>query len=88
MDIINQFIEHEIYNSKNRHSYDRSEFDFNFVKGLKFEDAVATLTYFTAQIIADFININFKENIEIILCGGGRKNKTLVLNLKKLLNKN
>ena len=83
--LINQFLEHENY-TISKHSYDRGEFDFNFVKGLKFEDAVATLTYFTAQIIADFININFKENIEIILCGGGRKNKTLIKFMEKKIN--
>ena len=88
MDIINQFIEHEIYNSKNRHSYDRSEFDFNFVKGLEFEDAVSTLNYFTALIISNFLNENFDENINIILCGGGRKNKTLSKNIKNLTKKN
>jgi anhydro-N-acetylmuramic acid kinase len=88
MDIINQFIEHEIYNSKNRHSYDRSEFDFNFVKGLEFEDAVSTLNYFTALIISNFLNENFDENTNIILCGGGRKNKTLSKNIKNLTKKN
>ena len=66
MDIINQFIEHEMYNSKNRHSYDRSEFDFNFVKGLEFEDAVSTLNYFTALIMSNFLNENFDENINKI----------------------
>ena len=88
MDIINQFIEHEIYNSKDRHSYDRNEFDFNFIKGLIFEDAVATLNYFTALTISNHLNENFKDCSNIILCGGGRKNKTLIKNLKSLLKKN
>tara|TARA_B100000427_G_scaffold201949_1_gene167826 strand:- start:15 stop:1112 length:1098 start_codon:yes stop_codon:yes gene_type:complete len=82
--IVNQFIEHDIYNSENRQSYDRSEFDFNFVKGLNIEDAVATLTFFTASIITNYINTKFKKEFEIILCGGGRKNITLINNLKKL----
>ena len=84
-DIINQFYEHEIYNVGEKHSYDRKEFDFGFVKGLEFEDAVATLTYFTALIISDKIKKNFAKEIEIILCGGGRKNLTLVNHLKDLL---
>ena len=86
LDIINQFYEHEFYNVEEKHSYDKKEFDFNFVKGLKFEDAVATLTYFTALLIAQNIKKNFKNEINIILCGGGRKNLTLVNHLKKLLN--
>ncbi len=88
MDIINQFIEHDIYSSKDRHSYDRNEFDFNFIKGLIFEDAVATLNYFTALIISNYLNENFENCSNIILCGGGRKNKTLIQNLTNLLKKN
>ena len=84
-DIINQFYEHEFYNVKQKHSFDRNEFDFSFVKGLEFEDAVATLTYFTALIISQNIKKNFDNEIEIILCGGGRKNLTLVNHIKKLL---
>ena len=84
-DIINQFYEHEFYNVQEKHSFDRKEFDFSFVKGLEFEDAVATLTYFTALVISQNIKKNFDNEIEIILCGGGRKNLTLINHLKKLL---
>ena len=85
IDIINQFYEHEFYNVGEKLSYDINEFDINFVKGLDFEDAVATLTYFTAFIISENIKRNIKHNPEIIICGGGRKNKTLINHLKKLL---
>ena len=84
-DIINHFYELEFYNVQQKHSFDRNEFDFSFVKGLQFEDAVATLTYFTALIISQNIKKNFDNEIEIILCGGGRKNRTLVNHIKKLL---
>ena len=84
-DIINQFYEHEIYNVEEKHSYDRKEFDINFVKGLEFADAIATLTYFTALIISNNIKKIFKNKINIILCGGGRKNLTLVNHLKNLI---
>ena len=88
MDIINQFIEHDFYSAKDRHSYDINEFDFSFIRGLIFEDAVATLTYFTALIISNYLNNNFINCSKVILCGGGRKNKTLSQNLKSLLKKN
>ena len=84
-DVINQFYEHEFYNVEEKHSYDRKEFDISFVKGLEFEDAVATLTYFTAIIISNNIKKNFKNKIDIILCGGGRKNLTLINHLKNLI---
>ena len=84
-DIIKQFYEHEFYNVQQNHSFNRNEFDFSFVKGLEFEDAVATLTYFTALIISQNIKKNFDNEIEIILCGGGRRNLALVNHIKKLL---
>ena len=86
--IINHFYEHEFYNVEEKHSFDRKEFDFSFVRGLEFEDAVATLTYFTALIITKNIKKNIENKINIILCGGGRKNVTLVKHLKKLLKYN
>ena len=86
--LINQFIEHELYNKNDKHSFDRSEFDFNFVRGLEFENSVATLTYFTANILSNYINKNFKNEIDIMLCGGGRYNLTLVKFLKKLTKNN
>ena len=64
----------------------QKDFDFNFVRGLSVEDAAATLTYFTAKIIANFIQNNFKNKINIILCGGGRKNLTLQKNINDLVN--
>ena len=86
-DIVNQFIEHEFYSSKNKHSLNRSDFDYSFVKGLNLEDSLATLTYFTANIISEYINKNFENDLNIILCGGGRKNKILIKFLQKLTHK-
>ena len=85
--LINNIFEHEFYNSNHKHSFDLKDFDINFVKGLSVEDALANLNFFTAKIISENIKKNIKENdFIIILCGGGRKNKTLLFNLKKLLN--
>ena len=86
--LINQFIEHELYNRYHNHSLDRNDYDFNFVRGLTFENSVATLTYFTANILSNYISENFKDKINIILCGGGRLNLTLVKFLKELSKKN
>ena len=86
-DIINHFIKHKYFNYQNKHSLNRNDFDYSFVQGLNFEDAMATLTYLTANIIAKYISKNFENNLSIILCGGGRKNKTLIKFLKELTNK-
>ena len=55
---------------------------------MEFQDAVATLTYFTALVITKNIKKNFQNEVDIILCGGGRKNITLAKNIKELLNYN
>ena len=75
-------------------SFDISNFDISFVRGLSLEDGAATLTEYTAKIIFHYflyiINMNKEINNDpvIILCGGGRKNKFLIERLKKELKKN
>ena len=83
--LINNIFEHEVYNSESKRSFDTKDFDINFVRGLNKEDALANLNFFTAKFIAENIKKNFKEKLTILISGGGRKNKTLVSNLKKLL---
>ena len=74
-------------------SLDVKDFDTSFVKGLSFEDGCATLSKFTAYLIADGLTkINKKNNInphQYIFCGGGRKNKFLMQSIENYLgNKN
>ena len=70
-------------------SFDISDFDISFVRGLSLEDGAATLTEYTAKIIFHYflyileITKNMNNNPIIILCGGGRKNNFLVERLKK-----
>ena len=74
-------------------SLDTKDFDTSFVKGLSFEDGCATLSKFTAYLIADGLTkINQKDEVnpnQYIFCGGGRKNKFLMQSIKSYLeNKN
>ena len=74
-------------------SLDVKDFDTSFVKGLSFEDGCATLSKFTAYLIADGLTkINQKNEVDphqYIFCGGGRKNKFLMQSIKSYLgNKN
>tara|TARA_A100001011_G_scaffold305619_1_gene320278 strand:+ start:512 stop:1630 length:1119 start_codon:yes stop_codon:yes gene_type:complete len=71
--------------NKKKLSFDTNDFDISFARGLSLEDGVATLTEFTASIIGQeltstILNSNPKIK-EILICGGGRKNKVL---LKKI----
>ncbi len=74
-------------------SLDIKDFDTSFVKGLSFEDGCATLSKFTAYLIADGLaKINKKNDVnphQYIFCGGGRKNKFLMQSIENYLgNKN
>ena len=80
------------FQKKNNISFDTSDFDISFARGLNFEDGAATLTAFSARVIASKINFLLKDykkkNIKIILCGGGRKNSYLVKQIKLNSKKN
>ena len=68
-------------------SYDINDFNISFSENLSLEDGAATLTHLTAKYFVSYFKNNKKLKEEIILCGGGRKNKFLV-NLIKSHNKN
>lgn len=90
--ILNQAIDNFEFKSYET-SLDVKDFDTLFVKGLSFEDGCATLTKFTAYLIADGLRkINKQNNINphhYIICGGGRKNKFLMQSIENYLaNKN
>ena len=69
---------------------DIKDFDISFVRGLSLEDGTSTLTSFTAEIITTslkkLLNKNKyysgKEDLNIIVCGGGRKNKYLMSHIQ------
>ncbi len=92
--ILEQALEVHENNFKNKDniSLDTNDFDISFVRGLSVEDGAATLTAFTAKVISSNIK-NFLKNfhnnkLTILLCGGGRKNKNLIDQIKLNLNKN
>ena len=78
-----------------KNSLDIKDFDVSFVRGLSFEDGASTLTNFTVEIVCEglknFLQINrhiFEDNfLNLIICGGGRKNKYLMELLEKKISK-
>ncbi len=68
--------------SENKLSFDVSDFDVSFVRGLSLEDGATTLTKFTAKIISSYLSSitlkRTKKELKIFVCGGGRKNKELM----------
>ena len=81
----------ELYMNRSfrKNSFDINDFDISFIRGLNFEDGVTTLTDFTASIIGEELSLpikNSKEKIKnILLCGGGRKNKILITKIQGYL---
>ena len=76
-------------NDKKKMSLDTNDFDVSFARGLSLEDGVATLTDFTARIISEELSLSLKNSkekiLEILVCGGGRKNTVLLQKIKKNL---
>ena len=91
--ILNQATENFENINKNKNlSFDIKDFDLSFVRGLSYEDGLSTLTKFTSEIIFDSIIKNIKKDktnkINLLVCGGGRKNLTLIENIRNKLPNN
>ena len=84
--ILNQAFENFNLNSSYGQSLDIKDFDIFFAKGLSLEDGAATITDFTAKLIAEGIkfisNNNQSSKNRWLVCGGGRKNKYLLERIK------
>ena len=91
--ILNQALdnfENELYQKKI--SFDIKDFSLSFVRGLGIEDGAATLTEFTGKIIAtglfSFLSKGPDKLWRVLVCGGGRKNITLLKKIKDKASKN
>ena len=78
--ILNQAIENFTTDYNYEKSLDIKDFDIFFAKGLSLENGAATITNFTAKLISD--GMNFVNGNKWLVCGGGRKNKYLLENIK------
>ena len=91
--ILNQAIDN--FDSIKRHnklSFDVKDFDLNFVRGLSLKNGLSTLTDFTATIIyqsiINSIDLDNDTQLNILICGGGRKNLSLINSIKSKLSSN
>ena len=85
--ILNQAIDNFKINSYDK-SLDIKNFDISFARGLSLEDGCATITNFTAYLIAKGIEYSNKDKskpITFFICGGGRKNTFLIQSIKDYL---
>ena len=89
---INQLILNQIIDNFKINSFDKSldinDFDISFARGLSLEDGCATITNFTAYLIAkgiEYANGSNEKSIKYLVCGGGRKNNFLIQSVKDYL---
>ena len=88
--ILNQAIDNfDNIKNNNKLSFDIKDFDLNFVRGLSLEDGLSTLVNFTSSLIHESIlasiNLEKDKELNIIICGGGRKNSFLINSIKDKL---
>ena len=83
--ILNQAIDNFKIKSYSN-SIDIKNFDVSFARGLSLENGCATITNFTAYLIAQGLKyISQKNDITFLVCGGGRKNSYLIDCVKNYL---
>ena len=84
--VLNQALENFEDNSNYEKSLDVNNFDIFFAKGLSLENGAATITNFTATLIANGMKHIHRLSQSTInkwlVCGGGRKNKYLLQSIK------
>mgnify|MGYP006178499261 CR=1 FL=1 len=84
--ILNNYLHDTYYDSLPPKSLDVNNFNLSLVRDLSLEDAITTLSELTARTIVESLNFFSNKPREIILCGGGRKNKYIYERIKKISN--
>ena len=85
-----KLLDKALYNFKkkvSKLSYDVSDFNISFVKGLSLKDGAATLTEYTAELLYEHFIDAMDGAVGNILSGGGRKNKTLIKSIENKIKK-
>ncbi len=89
--ILNQALQNFEENSNYEKSLDIKDYDIFFAKGLSLEDGAATISNFTAMLIANGMKYDHGVGQSTVnkwlVCGGGRKNKYLLENIKNSFEK-
>ena len=84
--VLNQALENFTENSNYKKSLDIRDFDIFFAKGLSLENGAATISSFTAKLIANGMSYSHgkysSEKYKWLVCGGERKNKYLLKSIK------
>jgi len=82
--ILESYLSDQYYNLPPPKSLDVNDFNLSFIKNLSIEDSIATLTELTAVTVVNSLNFFLNKPQNIILCGGGRKNKYISKRIKQI----
>ncbi|MFD2237017.1 anhydro-N-acetylmuramic acid kinase [Aureimonas populi] len=78
-----RLLEHPYLSAPYPKSLDRNDFTAAMAQGLSLEDGAATLTAFTAGAVARALDILPARPERLVVCGGGRRNPTLMAELAR-----
>ena len=84
--ILDSYLSDPYYDSTPPKSLDVNDFNLSPLRSLSLENSVATLSELTSLTVVNALNFFNPKPNEIILCGGGRKNKYIFERIKKLSN--
>jgi len=84
--ILDSYLSDPYYESLPPKSLDVNDFSLGPLRSLSLKDSVTTLSELTSLTIVNALNFFSTKPMEIILCGGGRKNKYIFERIKKLSN--
>jgi len=84
--ILDSYLSDPYYKSLPPKSLDVNDFNLGLLMSLNLKDSVATLSELTSLTIINALNFFNSKPVQIILCGGGRKNKYISERIKKLSN--
>tara|TARA_B110000444_G_C18831261_1_gene593385 strand:- start:600 stop:1703 length:1104 start_codon:yes stop_codon:yes gene_type:complete len=84
--ILQSYLEDPYFSINPPKSLDVNDFSLTPIRALNLENAIATLSEFTALTISNSLNFFLTRPKKIILSGGGRKNKFIHDSIEKLSN--
>ena len=84
--ILDSYLSDPYYDFPPPKSLDVNDFNLAPLRSLSLKDSVATLSELTSQTVINALNFFSSKPLEIILCGGGRKNKYIFERIKELSN--
>jgi anhydro-N-acetylmuramic acid kinase len=76
-------LDHPFFSAPIPKSLDRKDFNLDLVKDLSAHDGAATLTAFSAKAVATGLEHFSGRPQRLIVCGGGRKNGTMLKMIEK-----